>query len=422
MSTRQLVSLALAFVAVVGLVASTGWWVTRPTYTLLFDDMDQAAAAEVVSKLKAQKIDYQLHPVAAACACRRRRSIGCGWTSRRRAAELGPHRLRDLRPHRVRRDRVPRAGELPPRARRRDRAHHRHASPKSPAPACTSRWRKDSLFGEREQPAKASVVLKLRDQPPAGAGDRQRHRQPGRRQRRRPAAGSGGHPRQLRPAARQPTADDDDAARRRADRAPAAARARAVRRVVALLEPVVGADRVRVNVACASIGRPARSRPKRAGIRHAVIRSQQMTTDGAPTSTVRRRRRRARATCPPPPAPTRRAAGRSRRPRRCWTAVGTIERDDELRGQQHDAPHRPAARRFARLSVAVILDDEQRRQEGRQGHGDAIEPVRASPRSCRRFRGSWRRRSASTRSAATSSPSRTSRSTRRRRKSLCRRP
>ena len=62
MSTKQLVSLAVAFVAVVGLVASTGWWVTRPTYTLLFADMDQAAAAEVVAKLDAQKIDYELDP------------------------------------------------------------------------------------------------------------------------------------------------------------------------------------------------------------------------------------------------------------------------------------------------------------------------------------------------------------------------
>ncbi len=61
-STGQIVSLAGALVAVMALVGGTSWWVTRPTYTLLFEDMDQAAAAQVVAKLDAQKIQYELAP------------------------------------------------------------------------------------------------------------------------------------------------------------------------------------------------------------------------------------------------------------------------------------------------------------------------------------------------------------------------
>src|SRR5690606_6538935 len=62
LTTRQLISLAAAFVAVVALVGGTAWWVSRPTYVLLFEDMDQAAASEVIARLESRKIAYRLDP------------------------------------------------------------------------------------------------------------------------------------------------------------------------------------------------------------------------------------------------------------------------------------------------------------------------------------------------------------------------
>lgn len=60
LTVNQLLSLAGTFVAVVGVVIGASYWVTRPTYRLLFSDLDAEAASEVVSKLRDQKIQYEL--------------------------------------------------------------------------------------------------------------------------------------------------------------------------------------------------------------------------------------------------------------------------------------------------------------------------------------------------------------------------
>src|SRR4051794_7399636 len=58
-SPRQLMTIAAAFIAVVGGVIGLSYWNT-PSYHLLFADMDPAAASEVVDRLKAQKISYKI--------------------------------------------------------------------------------------------------------------------------------------------------------------------------------------------------------------------------------------------------------------------------------------------------------------------------------------------------------------------------
>src|SRR2546430_1040831 len=53
-------TLAFVFVAVVGVVAGSAYWVNAPSYSLLFSDMDAESAASVVTKLKNDKVPYQL--------------------------------------------------------------------------------------------------------------------------------------------------------------------------------------------------------------------------------------------------------------------------------------------------------------------------------------------------------------------------
>jgi flagellar M-ring protein FliF len=60
LSVKQQLSLIVTFLAVIGVVSGAAWWITRPTYALLFEEMDQTAASEVIAKLDAQKIDYKL--------------------------------------------------------------------------------------------------------------------------------------------------------------------------------------------------------------------------------------------------------------------------------------------------------------------------------------------------------------------------
>lgn len=60
LSTRQIVSLAGAFIGVVGIVVGSAYWMNKPSYTLLYADLDPESANAVVSKLKAGKIEYVL--------------------------------------------------------------------------------------------------------------------------------------------------------------------------------------------------------------------------------------------------------------------------------------------------------------------------------------------------------------------------
>ena len=62
LTPRQLVSMAGAFVLVVGIVVGSAYWVNQPTYALLFTDMDSDTAGQMVTRLKALKVNYELDP------------------------------------------------------------------------------------------------------------------------------------------------------------------------------------------------------------------------------------------------------------------------------------------------------------------------------------------------------------------------
>ena len=56
----QVASLVAAFVLVVGIVAGGAWWANSPSYALLYSDMDEETASNMVTQLKAMKVPYQL--------------------------------------------------------------------------------------------------------------------------------------------------------------------------------------------------------------------------------------------------------------------------------------------------------------------------------------------------------------------------
>src|SRR5574339_842846 len=60
LNPRRMITLGLAFVAVVALVAGSSWWLNAPDYRLLFADMEPEEAARVESGLQAEKVQYQL--------------------------------------------------------------------------------------------------------------------------------------------------------------------------------------------------------------------------------------------------------------------------------------------------------------------------------------------------------------------------
>ncbi|MGE0813529.1 MAG: flagellar basal-body MS-ring/collar protein FliF [Vicinamibacterales bacterium] len=60
LSTGQLASLAAAFVAVVGVVVGAAYWANAPDYTVLYGELDPESANAVVSKLKAANVPYRL--------------------------------------------------------------------------------------------------------------------------------------------------------------------------------------------------------------------------------------------------------------------------------------------------------------------------------------------------------------------------
>src|SRR5262245_29304575 len=60
LSAKQLLTLGVAFVAVVSLTIGSAYWLNTPDYSVLFSDMDADSASSVVTKLKDQKIAYVL--------------------------------------------------------------------------------------------------------------------------------------------------------------------------------------------------------------------------------------------------------------------------------------------------------------------------------------------------------------------------
>ena len=60
LSGKQLAGLGAVFIAVVAIVVASAYWISTPQYTLLMADMDAESANAVVSKLKEAKVDYRI--------------------------------------------------------------------------------------------------------------------------------------------------------------------------------------------------------------------------------------------------------------------------------------------------------------------------------------------------------------------------
>jgi flagellar M-ring protein FliF len=356
LTTRQLVSLVLAFVTVVGLVIGTAFWMNRPSYTLLFEDMDQAALAEVVTRLDAQKVDYELVPGG--------RGV--------RVPTTQVDRLRlDFSA-----EGLPSSGRIGFEIFDRtafgqteflEHVNYRRALEGEIARTIASisevssarlhiAMARDSLFGAREQPAKASVILKLRNPSrplaPAtvtGITNLVAASVEGLRPEAVVVMDSYG-----RPLARPPADDDAPLGAAQQERQRSLERDMS-ERLVAMLEPVVGPDRVRVNVSMRLSAASEERTEEKWDPATSVIRSRQLTTDGTPGSVVGAVAG-ARANLPQaagadgvppatPPSPALTASGRSSETTNyeiSRTTTHTVKPSGDV----------------ARLSVAVILDDD----------------------------------------------------------------
>lgn len=162
LTPTQLLSLLLTFAAVVSLTVGAAYWITTPTYRVLFSDLDPESAANVVEELQGSQIRYELDPG--------------GRTVRVPAPQLDELRLRFASQG------MPESGRIGFEIFDRtafgateflEQVNFRRALEGEIARTIASLDEVDgarvhiamaqkALFGRTEQPAKASVVLKLR--------------------------------------------------------------------------------------------------------------------------------------------------------------------------------------------------------------------------------------------------------------------
>jgi flagellar M-ring protein FliF len=246
LSAKQLLGLGFVFVAVVGVVVGSGYWISQPTYTLLVADMDAETASSVVGRLKTERIDYQL-------------------SDGGRSVSVPAERADELRLQ-FASNGLPSAGRIGFEIFDRtafgtteflEHVNYRRALEGELArtigtlsEVASARvhiaMAKDSLFVDQEQPAKASVVLRLKANRPLAAATVKgiANLVAGSVESLRPESvvilDTFGRP-LTRPSDETGTVADVDR-QQQIERD-------MTTRVVALLEPVVGTGRVRVNVA-----------------------------------------------------------------------------------------------------------------------------------------------------------------------------
>ncbi|MDE3153640.1 MAG: flagellar M-ring protein FliF, partial [Acidobacteriota bacterium] len=275
LSKKQLLTIAGTFVGVVGLLVVWSYWLNAPDYRLLFTDMDPQAASQVVEKLKAEKISYQL-------------------TDGGRAIKVPADKLDELRVD-LSAQGLPSTGRIGFAIFDRtqfgqtdflEHVNYRRALEGELEQTIdtlreveSSRvhiaMAKDSLFTDRQQPAKASIVLKLRRRGDIGQATVNGIANMV------AAAVEGLKPdgvvildsygRQLN------QSNDDEVAGPRLDEQRQIEHDLSTR-VVRLLEPVVGIGKVRVNVS-ATLNPSSSEETDEHWDPNSVVRSRQVTTD-----------------------------------------------------------------------------------------------------------------------------------------------
>jgi flagellar M-ring protein FliF len=355
LTRRQLATLAGAFVAVVAIVAGSAYWVNAPTYTLLFSDMDSESAGAVVTKLKAEKVQYILDEGGRSVRVPSDRadelrlsfaSSGMPATGRigfeifDRTAFGTTEFLEHVNYRRAL------EGEL---------ARTIGTITEVSSARVHIAMAKDSLMVGESQPAKASVVLKLRNSKPLA-----------------PATVAGiaslvaASVESLRPEAvvivdtfgrplsQKPDDADDPGSGLQLDKQRRLEKELSAR-VVALIEPIVGAGRVRANVAARLVSESAEQTEERFDP-ETVLKSRQTTTDIGSTAGGTQIAAGARANIPPNSS----TAGNG--PQTATPTTQTASRSTENTTYEVSkvTTHRLLPRgQVERLSVAVVLDDER---------------------------------------------------------------
>jgi len=359
-SPAQIASLVAAFLVVVGVVAGSAYWLNAPAYRVLFSDMDAESASQVVQKLRDQKVAFQLAeggrsvrvPEAQIDQLRLDFSSQGLPASGRIGFEIFDHTqfgatefLEQVNYRRALEGEIARtiatisevAGA---------RVHIAMA--------------KDSLFGTREQPAKASVVLKLRNasrplSPSTVQGIEALVA----------ASVEGLRPEHVvvmdsfgRPLSKQDSGSGEPLGGAEIDRQQRFERDLAAR-VVALLEPVVGTERVRVNVS-ARLNPESEDRVEEQFDPNTVVRSRAVTQEStAAASSAGVAGARANVPGPVPPGATQPSAP-SVAASTPVAPVAQPARSTETVNYEVSKVVRHTVRPrgdVARLSVAVILDD-----------------------------------------------------------------
>jgi flagellar M-ring protein FliF len=360
LSTRQLVTLGLAFAAAVTLVVGSAYWLNAPQYRLLFADMEPEEAARVESVLQAQKVDYKLQ-------------------NGGRDVEVPKDQVDRLRLH-FTSDGLPTSGRIGFEIFDRtafgqteflEQVNYRRALEGEIARTISTisevanarvhiAMAKDSLFESRSQPAKASVILKLKKNRPLSAGV---------------VAGIvnlvGASVEGLRPEAivlidsfgrplSRPSDDSDEPLSGSAIERQQRLEKELAHRVVGMLEPIVGAERVRVNVSL-RLNSSTEEQTEERYDPASVIRSRQVALEGANSPAAQGlagARGNLPGATPPaaagtpvaaaaPPAPTLSANASSRSSETTNFEIGKVVRHTvKPRGD------------VARLSVAVVVDDD----------------------------------------------------------------
>jgi flagellar M-ring protein FliF len=369
-SPTQLASLVAAFLVVVGVVVGSTYWLNAPEYRVLFTDMDAESAAQVIQKLRDQKVSYE--------------RVDGGRTVRVPEAQIDQLRI-DMSSQGL-----PVSGRIGFEIFDRtqfgateflEQVNYRRAlegeiarTIATIAEVSSARvhiaMAKESLFGAEQQPAKASVILKLRQsaRPLApstvqGISSLVAASVEGLRPEHVVVMDSFGRP------LTRPTGEDDEPLgsaqlerQQRYERDMAA-------RVVALLEPVVGVDRVRVNVA-ARLSADTEDRIEEQWDPNTVVRSRAITQEvasGSASGGVAG----ARANVPGPVAPgENQPAAPSAAAAAAPLAAGVPSRSTETTNYEVSKVVRHTVRPrgdVARLSVAVILDDDHTTTKDKAG-------------------------------------------------------
>jgi flagellar M-ring protein FliF len=360
LTTTQLATLVVAFLAVAGLVSGSAWFMSRPTYALLFADMDPESAAEVIAKLDAQKVKYQLD--------------AGGRNVRVPADDVDKLRLE------LTAQGLPTTGRVGFEIFDRtafgatefqEHVNYRRALEGEIARTIATLQEvasarvhialaKESLFGSRDQPAKASVVLKLRSARPLAPATIQgitnlvAQSVEGLRADAVVVMDSFGHA-----LARPPAPDDDTPLGSAETERQQRVEQHLASTIVSLVEPIVGPNRVRANVAVRLSSASEERTEEKWDPTAPVIRSKQETSDITPAAGALGGVAGARGNLPPPtpaspagtPAPTPTPAAPANVASRTsnttnWEISRTTVHTIRPRGD------------IARMSVAVVVDDD----------------------------------------------------------------